>query len=69
MLFYLGLALIILYIISTINPTIKELYSTSMPSIEAIEQLIYISLGIYLGYNLIFYFAGKKILQRGVNVD
>ena len=64
-----GLTLVFLYLISIINPTIKELYSTNMPSIKAIEQLIYISLGIYLVYNIIFYYAGKKILQKGGNVD
>ena len=52
-----------------VNPTIKELYTTNTPSIETIEQSMYIALGIYFAYNLIFYFAGKKILQKGVNVD
>ncbi len=63
------LTLGILYVISMINPTLKEIYTTNTPSIEVIEQLTYIALGIYFVYNLIFYLAGKKILQKGVNVD
>ena len=63
------LTLGILYIIAKINPTLMEIYTKNTPSIETIEQLIYVSLGIYIVYNIIFYIAGKKILQKGVNVD
>lgn len=64
-----GFTLVILYVIAKINPTLMELYSTNIPSSQAIEQLIYISLTAYIIYNLGFYFASKKILQKGVNVD
>ena len=64
-----GITLLVLYLISTVNPTIKELFTTDIPSIKAIEQLTYFSLGIYLVYDIVFYFAGKKLLQKGVNVD
>ena len=66
---YLGFSLVILYIIAKFNPTLMELYTTSMPSIDAIKQLIYISLGVYFVYDLVLYFLSKKILEKGVNVD
>ena len=66
---YLGFSLVILYIIAKFNPTLMELYTTSMPSIDAIKQLIYIILGVYFVYDLVLYFLSKKILEKGVNVD
>jgi len=60
---------VILYIIAKFNPAIMELYTTNIPSIDAIKQLIYIALGMYFVYNVILYFASKKILEKGVNVD
>ena len=63
------LTLAILYIIAIINPTLMELYRTETPSIDVIEQLIYVGLAIYMAYNIMLYIAGKKMLQKGVNVD
>lgn len=64
-----GFILVILYIAAQINPNLMEIYSTNLPSTQAIELLTYISLCVYIVYNLLIYFAGKKILQKGVNVD
>lgn len=64
-----GLSLVALYIIAQFNPTIMELYTTDMPSIDSIKQLVWISLGMYFVYNVVLYFASKKLLEKGVNVD
>ena len=65
----LGISLLILYIIAKFNPTVMELYTTNMPSMDAFKQFIYISLGMYLVYDVALYFASKKLLEKGVNVD
>ena len=46
-----------------------ELYTTNMPSIDAIKQLVFIGLGMYFIYDVLLYFASKKLLEKGVNVD
>lgn len=64
-----ALTLAIIYVISLFNPTLTEVFNTQTPSKEAVVAVIYISLAVYMIYNLAFYFTSKKILNKGVNVE
>lgn len=46
-----------------------DLASKSIPSIGIIKMLGIVGIVLYFIYNLIYYFAGKKIFNKGVNVD
>lgn len=67
--FLTSFLLIIMFGISIINPTFMELYSSDIPSPKAMQMLTYVSLLIYLIYDIGYYFIGKILLKKGVNVD
>ena len=59
----------ILYIISIFNSGIGELFKTGMPSNNSMILFIYISMSIYLIFNVALYFINRKLLSKGIDVD
>ena len=46
-----------------------EIVNNAFPSLRTLKIMGFTSIGIYLLFNLTYYFIAKKILNRGVNVD
>ena len=46
-----------------------EIVNNAFPSLRTLKIMGFTSIGIYLLFNLSYYFIAKKILNRGVNVD
>ena len=46
-----------------------EIVNNAFPSLKTLKIMGFTSIGIYLVFNLTYYFIAKKILNRGVNVD
>lgn len=64
------MTIIILFICGLFNSGIGSLFTnTNIQSMEIIKNFIYLAFIVYLLYNIILYFLGKKILNQGVNVD
>jgi len=64
------LTIIIIFIFGLFNPNVMNLINTTETiNIEAIKLLLYVAIGIYLTYIVALYLLGKKILNRGINVD
>lgn len=63
-------SLIFLFIAGWINSDIMKLInSASMPQLNVVYYVLYFSLALYLLFIIFYYFLGKKILEKGVNVD
>ncbi len=62
-------SLIILFIISKFNSNINELFVSNIPSVETIKISFIVGFLIYLGFNIVYYLLGKKLFEKGVNVD
>lgn len=61
---------IIIFIFGLFNPNVMNLINTTEAiNIETIKLLLYVATGIYFTYVVILYLLGKKLLNRGVNVD
>lgn len=64
------LTFVIIFIFGLFNPNVMNLINTTETvSIETIKLLLYIAIGIYFMYVACLYFLGKKLLNKGVNVD
>ena len=64
------LSLLIISAIGLFNKDIMNLIDTAdVISIKAIKTIMYIAIVIYLSYNTIYYFIGKKQLEKGVNIE
>lgn len=64
-----SLSLALIYCMGLINPEIMNLFnSTTEITTEALKAVLYGAIGIYIVYDLIYYFIGCKILNKGVNV-
>lgn len=63
------LTLLIIYIFGLINNDIMNIITTNTANINAIKIVMLLAVAIYLIYNLIYYYIGKKVLEQGVNID
>ena len=61
------ISLIIMGILSEVADF--EIVNNAFPSLRTLKIMGFTSIGIYLLFNLTYYFIAKKILNRGVNVD
>jgi len=68
-----GATLLILFIVSLFNKDIMDIISvinsTTVINVSSIKTVILIGIGIYVIYNIIYYLIGKRLLEKGVNVD
>lgn len=64
------LTVFLLFVIGAFNQEIMKLFTTnnSIP-VNVIKTIMGCGIGIYLIYNMIYYWVGKKQFEKGVNVD
>ena len=59
-----------IFVIGLFNPEVMELFnSMSGFTTEAMKTVLYAGIGMYIAYNIIYFFLGKKMLEKGVNID
>lgn len=64
------LTLLIIFIIGLFNPDIMNLFNTTdMINLEVIKTIMYIGIVIYGFYIIAYYVIGKKLFEKGVNID
>ena len=64
------LSLVVMLIIGLFNPDIMNLFNTvNVVDINAIKSVLYIGIILYTAYIVAYYFIGKKLLNKGVDVD
>ena len=59
----------ILFVFGLLNPDFMAMFNSSNVSPSMIQYMGIFSLAIYVLYDLVLYFVGNKILNKGVNVD
>ena len=65
-----GLTLGLIAIYGLFNPEVMNLINTTdIINVEAIKSVMYVGIGIYVVYSIIFYLLGKKHLNKGINVE
>ena len=63
-------ALLLVFLVGTFNSEVMNLFNTvDRVDIETIKNLMYAENVLYLVYIVIFYVVGKRIFEKGVNVD
>lgn len=71
-LFYMlpsALILAIFYGIGLFQPDIMDLFRTVNISTEALKKLLFSGILLYIVYDILYYFLGRKHLEKGVNID
>ena len=64
----LTLGLIAIY--GLFNSEVMNLINTTdIINVEAIKSVMYVGIGIYVVYSIIFYLLGQKYLNKGINVE
>jgi len=64
------LTIIILFVLGLFNPDIMNLFNTTDAiNVETIKSILYVGIVIYVVYIISYYFIGKKLFEKGVNVD
>ena len=64
------LTLVGIFIIGLFNPEVMDLFNKITGfSTEAIKTVLFGGIAMYFAYNIIYYFLGKKIIEKGVNID
>lgn len=64
------LTLVIVYFIGLFNTDVMNVINTTnIVKIDAIKSIMTVGIIIYLIYDIIYYIIGKKLLEKGVNVD
>ena len=69
---YMGLSLFslaIIYMAGILSPDIISVFNNIKVSSNAIKSIMIIGIFVYAIYNLIIYFVGNALLNKGVNVD
>ena len=64
-----AISVAILYIAGLLNPDIMLVFSSMDISSNALKDMMIVGIIVYAVYNVIIYFAGNKLLNKGVNVD
>ena len=58
------------YVVGLFNKEVMNIINTTeIVNVAAIKDVMRIGVIIYVVYNIIYYFAGKKLLEKGVNVE
>lgn len=65
-----ALTLVGIFVIGLFNPEVMDLFNNiSGFSTEAVKTVLFGGITMYIAYDIIYYFLGKRILEKGVNVD
>ena len=60
----------IIFILGLFNQDIMNLFKTTdMINVEAIKSILHVGIVIYICYIVIYYFIGKRLFEKGVNID
>lgn len=60
----------IIGIVGVVDPSIMNLINTTeVIDINAVNNVIYLAIGIYTVYTIFYYILGQKQLEKGVNVE
>ena len=64
------LTLVGIFVIGLFNPEVMDLFNNITGfSTEALKTVLFGGIAMYIAYDIIYYFLGKKILEKGVNID
>lgn len=63
------ISLLVIYIAGLLNPEIMSIFNNMEVSSNAMKGTMLVGVFVYAIYNLIIYFIGNKLLNKGVNVD
>lgn len=62
--------LLFIYAFGLFNIEVMNLINTTnMVNVDAIKSVMFLGIGIYMVYIVVYYVIGKKLFERGVNVD
>lgn len=65
-----ALTLLGIFVIGLFNPEVMDLFNNiSGFSTEAVKTVMFGGIAMYIAYDIIYYFLGKRIFEKGVNVD
>ena len=64
-----SMSVVILYAVGILNSEIMEIFNTSNVSSNSLKQTMIVGIVIYSIYNLVTYFYGNKVLNKGINID
>ena len=65
-----AITLALIGVLGLFNPQIMNLINTTdIINVEAIKNVMYAGIGIYVVYIILLYFLGQKHLSKGVNVE
>ena len=65
-----SLTLGIVYFVGLFNSNVMNIINTTnIIEVSAMRTVMYIGLGAYVVYCLVYYLIGKKLLNKGVNID
>lgn len=64
-----AISVVILYIAGLLNSDIMLVFNSMDISSNALKNMMIVGIIVYAVYNVIIYFAGNKLLNKGVNVD
>lgn len=67
--FFSLISLFIIYLGALVNPELMSVFSTASISGSSFKILLYLGLIIYSLENLILYFIGNKLLNKGVDIE
>lgn len=59
----------LIYIIGLFNKDIMNIITTNIVSIKGIKNILVGGIVMYIIYNIIYYFIGKRELEKGINID
>lgn len=62
-------SLVVLYIAGLLNSDIMSVFNDMEVSSSAMKSTMIVGVFVYAIYNLIVYFIGNKLLNKGINVD
>ena len=59
----------LIYIIGLFSKDIMNIITTNIVSIKGIKNILVGGIVMYIIYNIIYYFIGKRELEKGINID
>ena len=62
-------SLAIIYMAGILSPDIMSVFNNIKVSSNAIKSIMIIGIFVYAIYNLMIYFIGNALLNKGINVD
>lgn len=64
-----SMSLLALFIVGLLNPNMMSLFNNIEVSSNVLKSMMFVGILVYAIYNLVIYFIGNKLLNKGVNVD